>query len=492
MRVGVAGLLHESNTFITRSTTRADFENDLLLFDQAMTARLPEMHHELGGFCEGLAQQQLEMVPLLATRAVPFGPIAADTFAELSQMLFDRLEAAGPLDGLLMAVHGAAVSRSYPDADGWLLAELRGRLGADRPLIATLDPHANVSPQMVAACDALIAYRTNPHLDQRERGLEAARLMARTLRGEVRPQLAACLPPLAINIERQCTSEAHWEPILAELERVRADQQVLSASVLLGFPYADVAEMGAGVLVVADGSQQLARQRASELGQILWQHRESFLGQMLPIDAALVEAQKLPGPVCLLDMGDNVGGGSPADGTWLAHAMEQRGIDGVVVLYDPEAVEQARAAGVGQQIDGQLGGKTDALHGPPLGGRFTVEGLYDGRFEETEARHGGLRHCDQGASAVVRSAGGVTVLLTSRRMPPFSLRQLTSCGIEPHRYQVLTAKGVNAPLAAYREVCRHFLRVDTPGVTSANLQRLAFHHRRRPLYPFELDADFHC
>src|SRR5690606_22644827 len=130
--------------------------------------------------------------------------------------------------------------------------------------------------------------------------------------------MAAALPPLAINIERQCTSEPHWVPIHAVADALRGDDKILSVSIVLGFPYADVAEMGAGAVVVADGDAALARQAADRLGTALWEHREAFRAELLTIDAAVQQAVQLPGPVCLLDMGDNVGGGSPADGTWLA------------------------------------------------------------------------------------------------------------------------------------------------------------------------------
>jgi microcystin degradation protein MlrC len=441
-----------------------------------------------GGFLTGLGEQGLEIVPLVATRAVPFGPISAEAWDALTKMVFQQLEIAGELDGLLVAVHGAAVSEPYLDADGMLLSELRRRLGPNIPLIATLDPHANVSTLMVESANALIAYRTNPHLDQRERGFEAARLMARTLRREVEPVMAASLPPLAINIERQCTSEPQWARIEAELEAVRDRDDVLSASVILGFPYADVPEMGAGVIVVTDGNRDTARQHAEYLGGILWDQREEFLAELLAIDEGVEKATALDGPICLLDMGDNVGGGSPGDGTFLAHALRDRGVKSVIVLCDPESVQQAIEAGPGARLTLEVGGKSDSLHGPPLRDEFVVTGIFEGKFEETEPRHGGLQHCDQGSSAVVTTEGGLTILLTSLRMPPFSLRQLTSCGIMPTDHTVLVAKGVNAPLAAYREVCLHFLRIDTPGVTSANLGRLEYHHRRRPMYPFELDT----
>src|SRR4029077_11032459 len=147
-------------------------------------------------------------VPIFAARALPFGIVAADAFDALLARMDVAIDRAGPLDGLLVAPHGAMVAANHPDADGHWLSRLRQRFGKKFPIIGTLDLHANVSPQMTAACDALIAYRTNPHLDQRARGLDAGRLMARPLRGEVKPTMAAAFPPLAINIERQLIAES--------------------------------------------------------------------------------------------------------------------------------------------------------------------------------------------------------------------------------------------------------------------------------------------
>jgi microcystin degradation protein MlrC len=135
-----------------------------------------------------------------------------------------------------------------------------------------------------------------------------------------------------------------------------------------------------------------------------------------------------------------------------------------------------------------VGGKTDRQHGPPLEAEFTVQLVADGKFEEPEARHGGIRHFDQGRTAVVRTDAGLTMMLTSRRMVPFSLHQLTDFGLDPAQFHYLVAKGVNAPLAAYAPVCRGIIRVNTPGATTADVESLTYHHRRRPMFPFERDA----
>lgn len=488
MRVGIVALLHESNTFIRRRTTRAHFQHDTLLLGAAIRDRFADASHEIGGFFAGLRQAHLEAVPLLAARAIPFGPLETATFKELIRMMLDELQRAGPLDGVLVAPHGATVCESIPDADGAWLAELRQAVGDDVPIIGTLDPHANLSPLMIAATDALIAYRTNPHLDQYERGLEAAELLAGTLRGEVRPVQHAEFPPLAINIERQSTDQPRLAALFRIANEQRRNPRTASNSIVLGFPYADVAELGASVIVVTDDDPQLAQDQAAVLADYLWQHRGDFDGPLVSPDDALQQAVRLPGPVCLLDMGDNVGGGSPGDSTHLAHAIRRQRVNrALICLCDPASVEQAAAAGIGATLDLELGGKTDALHGEPYLGAFRVGGIFDGRFMETQTRHGGFQRFDQGKSAVVRESGqcGLTVLLTSHRVPPFSLAQLTSCQIDPSQFQVLVAKGVHAPVAAYASVCRHFIRANTPGCTTAAMQNLTYRHRRRPLFPFE-------
>ncbi len=190
-------------------------------------------------------------------------------------------------------------------------------------------------------------------------------------------------------------------------------------------------------------------------------------------------------PVCLLDLGDNVGGGSPGDGTIIAHAFQRQKIrNSFVALCDADAAEVAASLGGDAVFEGLVGGKSDKMHGEPLLVRGRVRSLHDGVFREEQIRHGGQGRFDMGKTAVIDSES-LTLLVHSQRTPPFSLNQLTSCRIEPEKFSVLVAKGVNAPIAAYSPVCRTFIRVDTPGVTTANMARLPFKRRRRPLFPFE-------
>jgi microcystin degradation protein MlrC len=261
---------------------------------------------------------------------------------------------------------------------------------------------------------------------------------------------------------------------------------VLSNSIVLGFPYADVEEMGSAFIVVTDNDQALAQRLADELGRYLHEHRREFVGQFISIEEAIDLALNSPQPACLLDMGDNVGGGSAADGTLIAHAVHRRGGPRTfVAICDPKAVEQARDAGVGRKLTMSIGGKVDDQHGPPLVAPVTVMGIYDGHLHEPEARHGGKTHFDMGPTAILQTDTGLTIQVTTHRTMPFTINQVTSCRLDPRSFAILVAKGVQAPVAAYKPVCPTIIRVNTPGSTTADMISLRYEHRRKPLYPFE-------
>lgn len=451
-----------------------------------MRSALVDAHHEVGGFFAEIAATGAEAVPLFAARALPSGIIRASTFADLVDDMLDKIRVSPPLDGILVAPHGATVSELYPDADGYWLKQIRDVVGSDIPIIGTLDAHANLSQQMVENCDALVAYRTNPHLDQRARGMEAARLMVRTLRHEIRPAMSAVFLPLAISIERQCTEEFPLVNLYHTADEQMKTAGLLSNSVLLGFPYADVAEMGSAVLAIADGDIDLAARSARELAASLWEMRNEFATEFVSIEAAMKLCAEDSNRICLLDMGDNVGGGSSADGTALLSAIYHWGIGpSFGCLYDPDAVASCKRAGVNATLQLRVGGRSDNLHGDPLDLQVRIVSTHSGVFRESQPRHGGFSEFDQGPTVVCETESGLTLMLTSRRMVPFSLQQLTSCGLKPTDYRVLVAKGVNAPIAAYRTVCDRFIRVNTPGSTCADLVKLDYLHRRSPMFPWE-------
>jgi microcystin degradation protein MlrC len=485
MRVGIIALNHESNTFLPKATTLDDFRRNVLLTGEAVREHFHNSHHEVGGFFDGLSAAGVEAVPIFAAIATPGGVVAADAFEHLLTIMLDCFDRAGPLAGILAAPHGAGVSEKVSGMDAHWIGLVRQRLGAARPIIATIDPHANLSLAMVSACQAIIPYRTNPHVDQHTRGLEAASLMVRTLRGEVRPTMAAAFPAVAINIAAQHTETLPCLDLARSADAQLKLPGVLGNGVVLGFPYADVPEMGSSFVVVTDNDQEQARGLADQLGDYLIAHRQDFVPQLPTVEEAIDLAMRSEKPVCLLDLGDNVGGGSPGDGTIIAHALQRRKIEhSFVALCDADAANAAASFGAGAVFEGLVAGKSDKMHGEPLQVQGRIRSLHDGVFYEDQIRHGAQRRFDMGKTAVIEW-DSLTLLVHSQRTPPFSLNQLTSCGIEPQKFSVLVAKGVNAPIAAYSPVCRTFIRVDTPGVTTANMERLPFKRRRRPLFPFE-------
>ena len=231
--------------------------------------------------------------------------------------------------------------------------------------------------------------------------------MARTLRGDVRPLMAAAFPPFAVEHhpagdERDCRcGRCATRPT-----RVRGRPGVLSVSPVLGFPYADVPEMGAAVIVVTDGDRPAAERHAAELARFWWDRRRtSSTPRPRRRPRSSPQAAGLDGPVCILDTGDNVGGGSPADGTVLAHELVRQKVGpAFVCLYDPESEAAARTAGVGSTVrpPGRRQDRRPARR-PPVEGEFVVRRFSDGRFTESEARHGGMSDFDQGPTAVVES-----------------------------------------------------------------------------------------
>lgn len=488
MRIGIVALLQESNTFIAERTTFEHFERELLLSGEAIREQLADTEHEVGGFFAGIADDtEFEAVPLFAARAMPYGTIEAEAFDRLVEQLLDSVRNAGALDGILAAPHGATVAANHPDADGWWLSRLRELVGDKIPVIATLDPHANLSPAMVAATDALVAYSTNPHLDQRATGQRAAELMKRTLSGQIHPTQAAAFPAMQINIQKQNTSESPLVEFYQAAAQI-ADSRAVSHSVLLGFPYADVAEMGSAALAITDNDPELAQQLADRIGEEMWRRREQFEPDFVDARQAVERARSLGGTSVLLDMGDNVGGGSPGDSTFLLHELERSGSTdqpALVIIDDADSASLARQTGVDKRAAFSIGGKADDQHGEPLKVEATVKSLHDGKFSESRARHGGIANFDQGETAIVETDKGVTIMLTSQRTPPFSLAQVTTFGIDPGKFHAVVAKGVIAPMAAYQEVADRFIHVNTPGVTCADMRQLDFQHRRRPMFPFE-------
>lgn len=486
MRILIAGLMHESNTFAATPADRRRFEDGSLAVGPHVVPVWTDAHHEFGGFIAGADRYGYELAPSVMAWATPSGPVDDAVLDEVVDRIIADYRKA-PTDGVLLALHGAMVTARHASADTEVLRRVREAIGPDVPLVASLDFHANCDSRMAAYVNALVGYQTYPHIDQRQRGLVAAELLARTVRGEVRPVTYIAKRPMIANILGQATDREPMTGLMAAARTAEQRPGVLSVSVMGGFQYADVPCMGPSVIAVADGDRDLARSVAEALADRMWEVRNDLYVPCASSDEAVRRAMAAPRrPVVLVDLGDNIGGGSAGDGTVLLAEMLKQGVDsGVVVLFAPDAVRQCQKAGAGSRFARPVGGAVDRLHGDPVDVAGTVTGLFDGTWVETEARHGGRRHNDQGPTAVLRLDGGATLVLNSLQTPPFSLGQLTSLGIDPRVVRMIVVKAAVAYKAAYAPVAAEIIEVDTPGVTAVNPARFTYRHIPRPMFPLD-------
>ena len=485
--IAIGGIMHESNTFSRVPTDRAAFESGRLIFGNDILDIWGESHHEVGGFIEGASLYDWDLHPTLMAAATPAGRVTNAFFDEIVTELIQRIQSIPNLDGVLLALHGAMVVESYPDGDGEVLRRMRRALGTNFPIVSTLDHHTNVSEQMVAESTALVIYKTNPHIDQHQRGLQAAEILMRTVRGEIKPTQALAKPPMIFNILHQYTSVEPMYSILQEAAELETRSNVLAANIAAGYPYADVHEMGPAAVVVTDNDLQLAQAEAERLSNMLWNVRNQLDINLPDAAAAVTRAiESEAHPVILVEMGDNIGGGSPGDSTFIVNELLRQGADGFVcILYAPQEVEACIRAGVRGEVDLTVGGKSDDLHGSPVSIRGRVRLIHDGYYEETEPRHGGQRYQDQGITAVVELEGKNLIVLTSKRQVPFSLHQLLSLGIDPQRMKHIVVKAAIAYRAAYEPIAGKIIEVDTPGLTAVNPLHFTYQEVRRPIFPLD-------
>lgn len=491
MRIGIASLSHESNTFASFDTRFADFQ---IRRAEEILEHYRQTFHEVGGFIAGAAEYGYEIVPLFSADATPSGPVQVPAYEALVAELLASIRAALPLDGLLLGLHGAMVAEGFPQADGETVRRVRAVVGPDFPLFVTHDYHGNVPPQLVEDASGLIIYKTCPHVDQKERGLQAAELLTRTIGGHIRPVTAIAKPELVYNIVFHNTSCGPMKAVMEAALDLEQQPGILAVSVAAGYQYADVPWMGPAIVVMADGDEALAQEGAARLAGLMWAARDDLLPRIpKPAEAVRLARTREQGPISLFELGDNIGGGSAGDATILLEELLQQSSQAtspawVVTLYDPQAVAACAAGGIGAHLTLPVGGKVDDQHGATLTVKGRVRALHDGKFIETERRHGGKRNWDQGLTAVLAIGRGLLVL-NSQRTPPMSLNQLRSVGILPEQQHILVAKGAVAPRAAYEPVSASIIEVDTAGATSISRPPADYGRARKGLYEWRAVGD---
>lgn len=492
MRLAMLGFYHETNTFATNPADYAEWEQSGILRGDELLAVYGESQFSFAGFMTVAQQPDVEVVPLYFTFTGPKGWITEDAYERIVGEMLAALDEHGPWDGVLLALHGAAVAENAPDADGECVRRVRALVGPDVPIGVASDLHGNLTRLYAENATVATIFQTNPHLDAFPRAVECAELIVRTIRGEIDPKMAIETPPLVINIVKQWTGADPMRAIMADVEEVKRRPGILTASAVEGYPYSDVEEMGMSFLAVHDGDVEQARDAARWLARRAWARRAEMVNDAPEPEDALRYAMDAPHhPVVLMDVGDNVGGGSTADSTILLEIARRLGVRSYLQsLYDPEAVEACVAAGVGADVTLAVGAKTDDMHGTPVTVTGRVRTIFEGSWEDTRPTHGGFRYYNAGKTAVLQTTDDHTLVLHSIRAGNGSIGEMYSVGIFPEEYQVVVAKGVHSPRAPYQPIAAEIIMVNTPGVTTADLSFFDYRHRRQPLYPFETDAEY--
>ena len=483
-RAFVSGIWHETNTFSSVPTDLDAFRRYQFAEGAALLTASAGTNTEIGGMMAAAAGCGLTLHPGLYAGAVPSGRVTAEAYAALQEGTLGHLRAAGPVEGILLALHGAFVAEGEDEADAGLVEAVRGAAGERMPLVATFDLHGNLTERLVAAADLLIGYKTYPHRDMGLCGEQAARALARILTTGARPVRAFRKLPFAPAPQVQVTDDEPAASIMARAAEMEARGDVWSVSVAWGFPYADVAGLGVGILVYAD-SADVADALADELAGMIWDRRTAFDAGLMPVSEAIARGAGVGGgPAILVEVSDNAGGGSPGDATFVLRELVDRQIAGsAIVIWDPAAAAQACAAGTGGRFAGAVGGKADRLHGEPVPLAGTVR--YAG--ELTYKRSGNYmtgQSVPLGRVAVVE-AGGVQVMLTTEKAMPFDNDHLRAVGIVPEAQRLIVVKSAIAWRPHFRPFAGAEFYLDTPGITTSNLARLDYTKRPRPLYPLE-------
>jgi len=457
-------------------------------------AEHPRQPFEVVGFYNAMDQLgDWEPAPILNTVAGAGGACEhgffADTLAKVSAALAD----AGPLDGVYICNHGAMITTEEEDADGVFFAAVRDAVGSDVPIVATLDPHGNVSDLMVDSVDVVVAYRTDPHVDQVERGQEAAAVMHELWAGVEPHPVFVKLPIVAPNVSLFTDHGPFAELIQLGEERVHPD--IFNVSILGGFAFSDTAKNGLAIIVTGRNTAEAATNLARDLADLGWANRERFIAEAISIDDAVHRAvaagvdHTLPAMV-MSDLGDNAGAGGPVNTLWMLEALHQAGAQDTLIVNfrDRHVVQAAQDAGIGSTFTATFTGdnwqRSDA-QGSTYQTEAKVLALHDGNLVGRRGIVAG-KSLRAGPMALV-DLGGVRVVVTSYTAvgndPIFS----EALGVDLAEVQTIVVKVRSSFPPAYDEFVtpENMLFVDTPGRTSPMLDRMPLENLPRPVYPLD-------
>lgn len=491
MRVFLAMMSHETNTFSTLPTDRAQFEARSLQYGGEIVEVFRNTGTCLGGMIDAAERRGVNLIPSVAAAASPAGPVTKDIYVHVKDRMLADLGAAGTIDGVLLDLHGAMVPEGMDDGEGDLIEAVRRAVGPEVPIAVTLDFHGNLSSAMVTGADLLHGYKTYPHVDMAERGVEATSRLLDLIARRVRPTAAFRKPPILPPLGNQGTTRGPMRRLYDLAGEMERDPAVLSISIFAGFPHADIPDAGLGIYVVTDNDQALAEAKAEELARVAWEHRHEFIHSALPVAEAVARARAAEGkPIVLADMADNTGGGATGDGTEILRELLRVGGRSAVVacVWDPAAVQQCVKAGVGARVSLQVGGKVDDRHGAPLSLTGVVRTLSDGRFVHKGPMARGL--AGRLGTTAVLDVNDIKVILISHRWQTLDPEMIRFVGLDPLEQKILVVKSTIHYRAAFEPIAREIIEVDAPGLSSSNLTRFDFKRIRRPIFPLDPEVTY--
>ena len=476
MRVFMGGIVTETNTFSPIPTGASEWE---------VVRDLAEAHAGsalLAVRDEAIARGDALFFGLSAF-AMPAGIAVRTAYEDLREELLAGLRAALPLDAVILPLHGAMVAEGFEDAEGDVIERVRAIVGDDAVIGVHIDLHCHLSERMLAHADAIVIYKEYPHTDMADRARDLYRIVAETVAGTVRPTMAM------VDCRMMGIYPTTAEPMRSFVDAMMAAERkpgVLSLSLGHGFPWGDVPDSGARMLAITDGDAAAAEHLAEAWARRFYQLRATAGVRPLALDAALDRAlaarKRVDGPVVIADQADNAGGGAPSDSTFVLQRLLERGVEGaaVALMWDPIAHHLARSAGIGARLHLRLGGKMGPTSGEPLDLDVTVIGLIDGLVQQWPQTDGAYAQ-PAGDAAHLRVhglvggpqvAGGVDVIVNTRRGQVLGLEPFTAFGIGMDAGRVLVVKSIQHFYAAFGPVAGEVIYMAAPGAVAPIMEQI--------------------
>ena len=478
MRIFTASLVTETNTFSPIPTGERSFAERMLRRGDGSRQPPTGGNIPLIVWRERAERDGHEVAEGLCAYAAPAGRTLAAAYAKFKAAILEDLRAAMPVDAVMLFMHGAMVAHGQDDCEGDIAAAVRGIVGPGVPIGMELDLHCHLTEAMRTACDVIVAYKEYPHVDAADRAHEVYDLVTRAARGEIRPVMAF----------HDCRMVDMWrtpvEPMksfVARMAALEGRDGILSVSFGHGFPWGDVADVGAKTVVVADGDEAKARALAARLAAEVFAMRDATHTAHDTVDAAIDAALAAPrGPVVLAEVADNAGGGAPSDSTFVLRRLVERGVRDAAIGYfwDPVAVRFCTEAGEGATLELRVGGKCGPVSGDPVDLVATVR-----RVVEDHRQTGLSGGTSAMGTAVWIEAGGIDIVLNTARTQPFHPDGFTALGIELARRRIVVVKSTQHFHAGFAPIASAIRYVATPGSIAPDFGSIPYTKRRLPYWP---------